>query len=166
MTGVRITVSDRQVQGVLRQLARLGREPRGFLGPIGMQIIGSTRERAQRGVAPDGTPWAPLNPDYAATKRGGHMLRESGNLLGSLTREVDGGRLMVGTSRIYAAIHQFGGEIAPRRGKRLAFRMGGATVFARRVRIPARPWLGISRDDVQMIEEEFADFVARATRRP
>lgn len=103
MTGVRITVNDREVKDVLRALSRLGREPAAFLGPLGMQIINSTRERARRGVSPQGTPWPLLNPAYAATKRGTHMLRRDGNLLGGLTREVEGRRLRIGTSSVYGA---------------------------------------------------------------
>lgn len=149
MTGVRITVNDRELRQVLRRLARIGGEPGRFLRPIGQQLINSTRERARREVSPDFTPWPELEPTYAAQKRGGHMLREAGNMLGSLTREVEGNTLRVGTNRIYAAIHQFGGQAG--RG--------------RKVTMPARPWLGLSRDDITMIREEFEDFAARATRR-
>lgn len=149
MTGVRITVNDRELLQVLRRLARIGREPGAFLRPIGQQLINSTRERARREVSPEFTPWPELEPAYAAQKRGGHMLRESGNLLGTLTREVEGNTLRVGTNRIYGAIHQFGGQAGP----------------GRKVSIPARPWLGLSRDDITMIREEFEDFALRATRR-
>jgi phage virion morphogenesis protein len=149
MTGVRITVNDRELSQVLRRLARIGAEPGRFLRPIGLQLINSTRERARREVSPDFTPWPELTPAYAAKKRGGHMMRESGNLLGSLTREVEGNTLRVGTNRIYAAIHQFGGRAG--RG--------------RKVTMPTRPWLGLSRDDITMIREEFEAFALRATRR-
>lgn len=164
MTGVRITVNDREVREVLRALSRLGREPGAFLRPLGLQLINSTRERARRGVSPQGTPWPRLNPAYAASKRGTHMLRRDGNLLGGLTREVEGSRLRIGTSRIYGAIHQFGGTIRPRRGKALRFPLGQGFVTLSSVRIPARPWLGLSAEDLVMIREEFADFAARAVR--
>lgn len=164
MTGVRITVNDREVKDVLRALSRLGREPAAFLGPLGMQIINSTRERARRGVSPQGTPWPLLNPAYAATKRGTHMLRRDGNLLGGLTREVEGRRLRIGTSSVYGAIHQFGGTIRPIRRKHLKFRMGAGFFSMRQVTIPARPWLGLSAEDLVMIREEFEDFAARAVR--
>ncbi len=187
MTGVRITVNDRELHQVLRRLARLGGEPGRFLRPIGLQLINSTRERARREVSPDFTPWPELTPAYAKTKRGAHMMRAAGNLLGSLTREVEGNTLRVGTNRIYAAIHQFGGEIERaarqqtiyrRVAKDGSFAQGGRFVkrsrsnFATTVNVgagktsmPARPWLGISRDDVTMIREEFEAFALRATRR-
>lgn len=150
MTGVRITVNDRELSQVLRRLARLGGEPGRFLNPIGEKLMGSTRERARREVSPDFTPWPELTPAYAAKKRGGtHMLRDSGILMISLTREVEGDTLRVGTGEIYAAIHQFGGQAG--RG--------------RKVTMPARPWLGLSRDDITMIREEFEAFALRATRR-
>jgi phage virion morphogenesis protein len=165
MTGVRITVNDRDVQDALRALARLGRDPGPFLRPLGLQLINSTRERALREVSPQGNPWPRLNAEYQAGKRGTHMLRESGNLLGSLTREVQGNALTIGTNRVYAAMQQFGGTIRPRAsGGRLAFRLGGRSIFASSVTIPARPFLGISADDLVMIREEFEDFAARAIR--
>ncbi len=149
MTGVRITVNDREVQEALRSLLRLGREPGAFLRPLGQQLITSTRRRADQHVSPEGLPWRPLNPDYRLTKRGSKILRETGSMLGSLTREVEGSTLRVGTGRIYAAIHQF----------------GGAAGRSRKVNIPARPWLGLSKEDLVMIREEFEEFAARAVRR-
>lgn len=38
----------------------------------------------------------------------------------------------------YARIHEYGGEIRPKRGKALRFVIGGRPVFAKKVTIPAR----------------------------
>ncbi len=57
-----------------------------------------------------------------------------------------------GVNRIYAAIHQFGGTIRARNAGALRFRLangGFATVKA--VKMPARPFLGISPDDASDI---------------
>jgi len=92
------------------------------------------------------------------------MLRETGRLLGSLSRRADGNRVVVGTNVIYAAIHQFGGTIRPKSGGRLAFRLGRTRVFARSVSIPARPWLGVSDADRAEIMAIFQDHARRAMR--
>ena len=47
-----------------------------------------------------------------------------------------------GSNRVYARIHQLGGIITPRAGRVLRFMLGDRAVFARRVTIPARPYLG------------------------
>ena len=49
--------------------------------------------------------------------------------------------VMVGTDVIYAAIHEFGGVITPKKAKALAFEIGGELIFAKSVHIPARPYL-------------------------
>jgi phage virion morphogenesis protein len=135
-----------QVVEVMRRLMGLGTDPGPFLRPLGLQLLRSTRERARQAVAPDGSAWPALSERYAARKRGPKMLRESGVLLGGLVREVSGHELRLGSVEPYAAIHQFGGEA----GRDLA-----AT-------IPARPYLGLSAEDEEMIREEFEAFAARA----
>ena len=46
----------------------------------------------------------------------------------------------------YALIHELGGVIVPRNASRLVFEVGGETVSASRVRIPARPYLRPAAD--------------------
>lgn len=155
MSGVslRISITDREAEAALARLAAFGRDPGPALKVIGQDLITSTQERIRDQVSPDGAAWPALRPDYAAVKRGSGMLVESGRLIGSLTRRVDGPQLLVGTNVLYAAIHQFGGVIRPKSGSRLRFRIGRREVFARQVTVPARPFLGISPQDREdMIE--------------
>jgi phage virion morphogenesis protein len=165
MTGLRITINAAELADAIDGLAAIMRRPEPVMNVIGEAMEFSTIERQRRGVAPDGTAWPSLSPGYAAAKRGAETLRETGRLMGSLSRRVRGNQVVVGTNVIYAAIHQFGGTIRPKKGKRLAFRLGKLSVFARSVSIPARPFLGISADDRAEIVEIFRDFAARATRR-
>ncbi|MNR54745.1 Phage virion morphogenesis family protein [compost metagenome] len=58
----------------------------------------------------------------------------------------------------YAAIHQFGGVIRPKKAK--ALKVGGRVVS--QVRIPARQYLGISAEDATESEELAADYLAGA----
>lgn len=89
----------------------------------------------KRGVAPDGTPWAPL------AIRDGQPLRDTRRLQASFTYIAEPSRVEVGTNVQYAPIHQFGGEIEPVTAKMLAFSVGGRKFFAHKVKIPARPML-------------------------
>lgn len=50
-------------------------------------------------------------------------------------------RALIGTNAVQARIHEFGGVITPKRAKFLHFFVDGDEVFAKRVVIPARPWL-------------------------
>lgn len=46
----------------------------------------------------------------------------------------------VGSDRVYAAIHQFGGVIRPKAKPALAFTIGGQLILAKKVTMPARPF--------------------------
>ncbi|MDP3408199.1 phage virion morphogenesis protein [Bosea sp. (in: a-proteobacteria)] len=125
-----------------------------IMGAIGTGLVASTQDRMDAGQDPEGAAFAALNPLYASAKRGPGILRESGmrgGLQGSITRRAGRDQVEVGTNKIYGAIHQYGGVITAKGGGKLAFRMGGRLIKTASVTIPARPYLGISRDDQVMI---------------
>ena len=163
MSGVSINirVDDAAVRAALDRLRRFAADPAPALKTAGEALITSTQERIRDEVSPDGARWPALRPDYAEAKRSRGMLIESGGLVGSFTRQVTGSRLVVGTNVHYAAIHQFGGTIRPK-GSALRFRIGRRWVFARKVTIPARPFLGISDEDREEIIEIFEEHARRA----
>jgi phage gpG-like protein len=51
----------------------------------------------------------------------------------------------IGSDRKYAAIHQLGGVIKAK-GKALVFMLGGKKIFAKQVKIPARPFFPFTKD--------------------
>lgn len=69
--------------------------------------------------------------------------------LHSETEEKSANRVSVlaGTDLEYAAMQEFGGEIVPKNAKMLAFEVEGKLVFAKRVTIPARPYLRPAFDE-------------------
>jgi len=155
--GVRITVTDKEIREALTRLAEKdGGLVRVALKNIGQALLKSTRARFDSETAPDGSHWKPLNPEYKQGKRGLKILQGAGvagGLLGSINARVTGNRLEIGTNKVYAAIHQFGGVIVPKRYPALVFRIGGKLAFARKVTIPARPFLGVSAGDRKMALE-------------
>lgn len=151
-----------------RQLARVMGDTTPVLRVIGTGLVEGTHTRFEQAVDPDGNPWAPLNPVYAAGKRGPGILRESamrGGLMGSITYRARADAVEVGTNKIYAAVHQFGATIRPVKATHLVFRLGAGVVQADSVTIPARPFIGISAEDARMIEETLVDALDRALRR-
>ena len=128
-----------------------------LLDEIGAAIEQSVSERFRLEVGPDNVPWEP-------TRRGVSILKGSPpQLMSSITRRVSRDKVEVGTNKIYAAIHQFGGTIRPKSGEFLVFRgADGETVFAREVTIPARPYLGIDQADEREIEATIGDFLAES----
>lgn len=124
---------------------------------VGLAVVSSTQKRFEDSVGPDGTSWA-------EAQRGGKTLVDSGLLRDSVVHQVDGDRILVGSNRVYAGVHQFGAEIKPKTAKVLAFSVAGKAVFAKSVTIPARPYLGINEQDRRDIRGTIADFVLAKRR--
>ena len=162
MTGARITatIDDKAYRQAVQQLGGVLRH--GLMKTIGVALVEVTQQRFETGTEPYGARWAPLNPAYAMIKRGPGILRASGMLQRTITSQVAGNQVAVGSNRIYAAVHQFGAVIKPKNGKALAFNLGGGPagkkgkpgtrlVLARSVRIPQRPYLGFGPADQRAV---------------
>lgn len=147
-----------------RQLERVMSDTTPIARAIGTGLVTSTQDRFDDEVSPDGAGWAPLNPVYAAGKRGAGILREQamrGGLQGSITYRASRSEVEVGSNKIYAGVHQGGAVITPKSAGRLVFRLGNRIVHARSVTIPARPYVGISAEDKVMIIEVIEGALAR-----
>lgn len=159
-----------RVLQALRALEAATGRPAALLRAIGTGLLRNTQDRFDEARAPSGAPWAPLSPRYLPFKRGPGILRSSamrGGLQGSLIMEADDRSITVGSNKVYAAIHHFGGVIEPRNARVLLFRgaRGGVFGAARRVTIPARPYLGLSDLDRETILEVTEDHLLRALGR-
>lgn len=135
MTGVRLEVDATDLRRIQAKIDRLaGADFNRLLDDIGGLMESSTRRRiAADKESPSGEPWPAWSPRYAATRHSGHsLLQGEGDLLDSMTYNVlTGGGVEVGSNLVYAATHQFGD---------------------RERNIPARPYLGLSSEDLREIE--------------
>ena len=119
---------------------------------IGSALEASTRARIETTkTAPDGTPWLNLTPRWAARKqKRGHaagILTMRGDLLNSVAFEADPGFVdIIAGPTEYAAIHQYGGSSGMPAGA---------------AAIPARPYMGLSHDDVTEIDEATEDWLRK-----
>lgn len=96
--------------------------------------------------------------DRAVTNRIGNLiLMNTGALRNSIMLgEVTDEGVEIGSSLIYARIHQLGGTIVPKRAKVL--RAGGYFPLKKAV-IPARPYLGIQETDVPAISRLLISYI-------
>lgn len=154
MAGALIKVSlDKAVaDATLKRLEAGVRNALPLFTEVGSALEASTRDRLGRTkTAPDGTPWLDLSPAWAARKKergfSGGILTMRGDLLNSVAFEAaaDHVDIIAGPTE-YAALHQYGGtpDMAP----------GPAAV-------PARPFLGVSAEDAQEIDEATRDWLDR-----
>lgn len=144
MTGAAINVNLLQDARLARRLDRLAELDVGpLLEGIGAEVESQTRRRIQVDKAsPSGQAWPEWSADYAETRHSGQsLLQGEGHLLNSLTSQVMGDSVLVGSPLVYAATHQFGDE---ERG------------------ITQREYLGLEGQDLEdvigMIEDYLDDF--------
>ncbi len=171
------SVEDEAVRQMLARQAELpGSE---LMARIGEYLLASTQARFKTQTAPDGTPWAPLKPAYKRRKKYNQdkVLTLRGYLRSGIRYQVEGqDTVRVGTNAVQGAIHQFGGPIQkPARTATVRYRSeAGRILFAgrkhanatakqvsipaHRIDIPARPYLGLSVEDMKTIQQIIEDF--------
>ncbi|WP_448339732.1 phage virion morphogenesis protein [Desulfovibrio piger] len=110
---------------------------------VGEALVSDTKKRFDAKKDPEGTPW---KPSRRALEKGGKTLTNSGRLRRSIDYAATSDKVMVGSNLAYARIHQ----------------LGGKTGKGHKVDMPARPYLGVSKEDMEEVRETMADFLAGA----
>ena len=159
---------DIRLQGDTRAMLRRIRyfseiDRRSINAALAEVVRDSTLERFRQGKEPEGRRW---KTSIRAANEGGRTLIQSAQLRNSIHARSDASGFAVGTNVKHAATHQFGEPgrtIRARRKKALRFRINGHWVSKKQVRIqiPARPFLGLSDEDMQEIKGTVEDFIAR-----
>jgi phage virion morphogenesis protein len=113
-----------------------------------------TRRRiAEEKTSPDGEAWA-------ENLEGTSILRKTGrNLLDSIASTYEADAAEWGAAWEYAHVHQFGAVIEPKNADALSFSIGGQFIRAKKVTIPARPFVGLSDDNRQEMIDLVTDFL-------
>ncbi len=155
MSGISITVD---IEGLDKALARLEPildfEPAPMMAGIGALGESQTRRRiSEEKTSPDGAAW-PANLEGTSI-----LLRTGQHLLSSVAHTSSAEEAVWGASWEHAHVHQFGAVIVPKSARSLAFTIGGQGVFAKQVTIPPRPFVGISDDNAQEIEDLVSDYL-------
>jgi phage virion morphogenesis protein len=153
MNELKLTVNDKQFQIALKNFtARIAPEP---LLKIAGQVMQGSIERTFREQGSPAGSWAPLAASTLKRGRGGvgrKILIRSGRLKNSISYQVAGRTLTIGTNLKYAAVQQVGG-VAGRRGP-FKKKQG------RRPVIPARPYLVFRPEDPQRMADAMGRYIA------
>lgn len=97
----------------LREFVASGGDTTPLMGRMGEYFVDSTQQRFKDQVHPDGAPWAPLSPGYIKRKRKNQslVLTFDGYLRRYIVHQViSPEEVSWGSNRIYAAIHNNGGD--------------------------------------------------------
>jgi phage virion morphogenesis protein len=159
MSSVGVVVEISGLQHAEALLARLGSGlTEELMTNIGAALESSTRKRiSETKTSPDGAAWVPNRAGTSILQQTGRHLLDSVAFIASAT-DVE-----VGSSWEHAHVHQDGATITPKTAKPLAFAIGGQTVFAKKVTIPARPFVGLSEEDEREIERLTSDWLGLMT---
>ncbi|MGF1688712.1 phage virion morphogenesis protein [Photobacterium japonica] len=153
MAGARYTITidgQEAIQKRINHLLQAGTNLQPAFQDIGEMLLISHSDRWERQVSPDGVPWAALSDDYKKRKKKNqslilvlnqHLGRELNYLASPQAFEF-------GTNSEYGAIHHFGGSL-----------LSQGIARPQNAAIPARPWLGVSQDDISEIYDILGDFL-------
>lgn len=108
---------------------------------VGDALVSGTLKRFQDEEEPTGKKWA---KSKRAAKKDGQTLTDTALLRRSIDYAATSDKVMVGSNLPYARIHQ----------------LGGKTGKGHKVDMPARPYLGVSEEDMDEVRETVADFLA------
>lgn len=139
---IKITLNDTQAVKSLQQIANQLEQPRRLYGILGetLKKIHTARFKAEQD--PDGNNWKALDDRTLALKRkrgkSPKILRQDGYLADKTAYNVSNDGVEFGSKEVYARLHQFGGKAG--RGKKVS--------------IPARPWLGVGKNDETLLLEK------------
>jgi len=155
---ITIDLQDADITHALGELERVTTDLTPVLKLIGRKLVESTEERFIDRRGPDGTPWLG-NSDLTIARKGFDHPLVGGTQDGDTGRrtqmlqhmnhaQVQDNVLLVGNSMEYSAMQQFGGTKAD-----FPHLWGD---------IPARPFIGLSNADREMVVEQITDAVQRA----
>lgn len=133
MAGTRITFDatfdDSTAQARLSELIGRMDDRRGFMANVGEHLLNATRDRFRDEASPEGTPWERLKPATIRERERRKFTpiqiltrHTRSGLRASINAKVTDREVTIGTPKVYAAIHQFGGTIERQAGEGVVFR--------------------------------------------
>jgi phage virion morphogenesis protein len=155
---IEVNIDNAHLLKALEGLSNAIARPRPALLAIGEDLVKSTKKRFNDSLSPDGKAWTLNSPLTLKNKRGSKPLIDTGTLRDQIGYTEDANGLTIFSTMEYAATQQFGAKQgAFGRTKRNAPIPWGD--------IPARPFLGISIEDEQVIVETISDYLVDVLNR-
>jgi phage virion morphogenesis protein len=164
---IRIELDSREVLAALADLEGRAGDMTDLMADLAGILEGASERAFQKEKDPaTGAPWAELSETTKQRRADplAKILQDSGSLVGSLDSEHDSNSATVGFAEKYASTHHFGakkGQFGTASG---AFYFDGESLRPRQVPIPwgdipARPIVGISKEDEQEILDAVSAYI-------
>ncbi|MCM0757351.1 phage virion morphogenesis protein [Sporomusa sphaeroides DSM 2875] len=163
MSGITLTGDWKRFEKRLHKLSFLNFT--GLHKEIGEALRASTQDRFRKETSPDGQKW-PKSLRAEADK--GKTLTDTARLKNSITYRAGPDGVELGTNLIYASVQQGNKgketKIKAKSGKWLRFKYGGSWALKKFVTIPARPFIGISEEDIEEIKAIIKDRIEESLK--
>ena len=162
---ITIEIKNDQVTPALTNLADIFGDLSPLMGRLAKQLQTSTQERFKKGIAPDGSVWAPKSPVTLARNPGftQPLIGKSSELSSTIGASYGPDYAEISSGRVQAAALHFGagkGSFGPYAGTdKNGRRFSGSSPWGN---IPARPFFGISDEDETDILDIVSEWLARA----
>ncbi|MCB0252571.1 MAG: phage virion morphogenesis protein [Anaerolineae bacterium] len=157
MANIHVTVDDAEINAALKQLADKSANMQPAMEGVA-QVTKSNILFGFRGsVSPYGRRWLPLK------LRKGEPLVDTGTLRSSITLRSTKSTAEIGTNKIQAPIHQFGGVIRAKHAPFLVFKTPTGYAKKKSVRIPARPFMPIRSGRLDLPKDWATDVLSVIT---
>lgn len=158
MFGIKLTINDLAMKLRFRRMTDRIDNPDKCLRECGLVLLRSIAQTFKAGGRP-----AKWKPSIRAKTTGGRTLIKTARLMRSITMEVSGKILTIGTNVKYARIQQLGGAIMPKVAKALKANIPGiGWRVMKKVTIPARPFLVVQDEDRRVCNRIVGDYVTEA----
>lgn len=132
----------------------------GNAGPM-LEQIGMAGERAVKLNFKHGGRPNKWKTSARARKQSGQTLMDTANLRDSVSHEVQGRTVLIGSNVKYGPIHHYGGIIVAKNAKFLKFKTPGGFASVKSVAIPARPWLVLLPSTYKQFNQIIRDHVEK-----
>ena len=145
---IEIKIDDKEIQQLLKKLATKAENLRPLMKNIAGIMMDSVENQFDKQGIPDKWTLLTKSTIKQRTKKRywpGRILSMRGELAASITSKYDDNSAVIGTNKIYAAIHQFGGHAG--RG--------------RKAEITARPYLELPPNALKEIQEQVNLFLKK-----
>ena len=163
---IEIKIDDKKFKEYFKKIAQKVKN----MSPLMQEISEEMHDAVEENFEQQGRPkWPKLKPSTLKKREDGQILQDTGALVNSISNNHDSTSAIVGTNKIYAPIHQFGGTIPARiikpKYKKALFWPGlkhpvkQAKIPA--TNIPARPFLNLTNSDLKKIAEITKSYLSK-----